>query len=109
MATKRVLGVFSRKDYRKILAALHPDNFIESRKERAAEAFQLIKDHEDELCTEREKPYQAAAIDDFPQTREELIARMMAKKRQDAINRALRKKAKEEAAKEAAKPQGLIV
>lgn len=65
-------GVFTRQEYRKILAALHPDNFPDGRSDRYAELFSLFSERELVLCAEKDVHTSSVTL---PKTAAEMMAR----------------------------------
>lgn len=66
-------GIMSRVDFRKVLAALHPDFSGDK-----SEAFQIMNDLELVLCSEKEAPTQSTGL---PRTVQEMMAMRKGRKR----------------------------
>lgn len=76
-------GIMPRADFRKILAALHPD---QRDTDKLTEAFSIFKEHELAICSEKELPTDLPT-NKIPQTVEEMLAQREEVKRQRAAQR----------------------
>lgn len=74
-------GVFTRAEFRKLVAALHPDAHPVDRKDKYSELFNMVMQHELVLCPEKELPTTTTPL---PKSSAEMLKRraeMMRKKK----------------------------